>query len=81
MPAMAINDAVSTYCGPGGSARRLHQEAVVNHVNEYLLLADGGEPGSTCIESCLSFARDGTAVMGHLKINANDNDVEFAVAA
>lgn len=46
-----------------------------------MTVADGGEPGSTCIESCLSFARDGTAVMGHLKINANDNDVEFAVAA
>ena len=63
LPAMAINGAVSIYCGPGGSARRLHQKrlsktpCVQTWFIELVTFSDGGEPGSTCIESCMLFAR------------------------
>lgn len=69
---MAINGASSMYDGPGGSTRRLHHqrpETVFKATGfktawqEGLTFADGGEPGSTCAEKRLLFARDGTAVM------------------
>lgn len=88
--AMAINGAFTRYCGPGGGTRHLHQERPVRNdgifrvappTNKGLTFADGGEIGSTCIERCFAFCSGWYRCNGPQLINANDNDVEFAVAA
>lgn len=83
---MAINGALSRYYGPGGGTRHLHQERPDGNLlcgspRKALTFADGGEIGSTCIEQCFALCSGWYRCDGPQLINANDNDVEFAVAA
>ena len=73
LPAMAINGTWNKRCGPGGSTRRLHQTPCKTK-------AFGGETASTrVVKTCLLLGI--VPPLSGYNLNANDNNVAFAVAA
>ncbi len=73
---MTINTVRNKRCGPGGSARRLHQISNPG----FLGFVFGGETGSTYVVKVQLSSGMVPTVIGPNTINANDNEA-FAVAA
>ena len=79
---MAINALRNKRCGPGGSARRLHQfPQLALRILRSSEGTCGGETGSTCVLKAIAFARWGTADTGPNIIVANDNYAPVRAAA
>ena len=72
LPAMAINGAWNKRCGPGGSARRLHQTPDGQGY--------GGDTGSTRVVKSFLLPGMVPPLSGHIT-SANDNHQALAVAA
>jgi hypothetical protein len=73
---MVINGTWNNRCGPGGSTRRLHQ--IQSFRQEIRIF--GGETASTrVVKTCLLPGI--VPPLSGYNLNANDNNVAFAVAA